>query len=82
MLYGSVQSYGLTRVVTAMSGVDGMCRPLGYQAFIYWEGRYAGTLSPTPMNSRTDGAITNIRLVSGTRIFAEFARYAEERQER
>jgi len=75
MLYGSVQYYELTRAVTAMSGVDGMCRPLGYQAFIYWEGRYAGTLSPAAMDSRTDGALTNIRLVSPTRIHAEFARY-------
>src|SRR5688500_12711095 len=45
LLYGPVQSYGTTKVVTAMSGVDGMCRPLGYNAFIYWDGRYAGTLS-------------------------------------
>lgn len=77
LLYGSVQYYGLTKVVTAMSGVDGMCRPTGYQAFIYWEGRYAGTLAPAAMNSRADGALTNIRLVSPTRILAEFARYAE-----
>jgi hypothetical protein len=50
LLYGQVQYYGYTKVVTAMSGVDGMCRPLGYQAFVYWEGRYAGTLSPVAMN--------------------------------
>ncbi len=77
MLYGAVQSYGPTKVATAMSGVDGMCRPLGFQAFVYWEGRYAGTLSPSAMNSRTDGALTNIRLVSPTSISAEFARYKE-----
>lgn len=75
MLYGSVQSYGLTRIVTAMSGIDGMCRPLGYHAFVYWEGRYAGTLSPAAMDSRTDGSLVNIRLVSPTRIVGEFARY-------
>jgi len=77
LLYGPVQSFEHTRVVTAMSGVDGMCRPLGYQAFVYWEGRYAGTLSPVAMNSRTDGAMTNFRLVSPTRILAEFARFNE-----
>jgi uncharacterized lipoprotein YbaY len=77
MLYGAVQSYGLTKVVTAMSGVDGMCRPLGYQAFVYWEGRYAGTLSPEAMDSRTDSMLSNIRLVSRTRIVAEFARYKD-----
>jgi heat shock protein HslJ len=75
MLYGAVQSFGLTKVVSAMSGFDGMCRPLGYQAFVYWEGRYAGTLSPAAMNSRTDGALINIRLVSQTRIIVEFVRY-------
>ena len=50
-LYGPVQSYGTTIVFTALAGFDGMCRPLGYQAFLYSEGRYAGTLSPVPMNS-------------------------------
>ena len=75
MMYGAVQSYGTTKVVTAMSGADGMCRPVGYQAFVYWEGRYAGTLAPSPMDSRTDGALTTIRLVSPTRILGEFARY-------
>ncbi len=31
LLYGSVQTYGKTSVISAMSGVDGMCRPMGYQ---------------------------------------------------
>lgn len=76
-LYGSAQIFANVRVFTAMAGVDGMCRPLGYQAFVYLEGRYAGTLSPVPMNSRTDGALTTIRLVSATRIFGEFTRYRD-----
>lgn len=75
-LYGATQSYGLTTVVTALSGFDGMCRPLGFQAFVYWEGRYAGTLSPTLMNSRTDGAMVALRLVSETNFVLDFARYA------
>jgi uncharacterized lipoprotein YbaY len=74
-LYGPVQSSGSTQVVTALSGVDGQCRPLGFQAFVYWDGRYAGTLSPLAMNSRTDGALTNVQLASPTRISAEFVRY-------
>ena len=77
MLYGATQSYGRTKIVTALSGFDGMCRPLGFHAFVYWEGRYAGTLSPAPMDSRTDGALTNIRPVSETSIAADFARYSE-----
>ena len=75
MMYVAVQSYGTIKVITAMSGADGMCRPIGYQAFVYWEGRYAGALAPSPMDSRTDGALMTIRLVSPTRILGEFARY-------
>src|SRR4030095_5609857 len=50
LLYGPVQSYGLTKVVTALSGFDGMCRPLGHPAFVYFDGRYGGTLAPQAMN--------------------------------
>ena len=74
-LYGASHRYGTTQVFTALSGFDGMCRPLGYQAFVYWEGRYAGTLSPVAMDSRTDGALTNLNLTSPTGISAEFVRY-------
>jgi hypothetical protein len=77
LMYGPVYSYDSTRIVTALSGFDGMCRPLGYQAFVYWDGRYAGTLSPLPMNSRTDGALTSIHLTGPARFSADFARYRE-----
>jgi heat shock protein HslJ len=74
-LYGPVYSYDLTKIVTAVSGFDGMCRPLGFQAFVYWEGRYGGTLSPVLMNSRADGSLTNIRLINASSISADFSRY-------
>jgi heat shock protein HslJ len=77
MLYGPVRSHGQTRVIMVLSGFDGMCRPLGFQAFVHWEGRYAGTLSPVPMNSRTDGALTDTRFINTTGISADFARYNE-----
>jgi len=67
----------MTTVFTALAGFDGMCRPMGYQAFVYSEGRYAGTLSPVPMNSRTDGSLTRVHLVRSTAITAEFARYRD-----
>jgi len=76
-LFGPVQTYGPTAVFMAMAGIDGMCRPMGYQAFLYSEGRYAGTLSPAPMNSRADGSLSNIRLISSTSVMADFARYGE-----
>jgi heat shock protein HslJ len=76
-LFGSVQTYDLTQVITATSSFDGMCRPIQYHAFVYWEGRYAGTLSPVAMDSRTDGALSDIRLTSPTSLSAEFYRYRE-----
>jgi len=76
-LYGSVQTYGLTQVITATSNFDGMCRPIQSQAFVYWEGRYAGTLSPILMDSRGDGAIARIYLASETNISVEFNRYRD-----
>ncbi len=76
-LYGSVQSYGNTAVFLAMSGADGMCRPMGYQAFVYAGGKYAGTLSPAPMNSRTDASLADFQLVSASAIEAEFSRYVD-----
>lgn len=76
-MYGPAYSYNLTRIVTALSGFDGMCRPLGFQAFVYWKGKYAGTLSPVPMDSRTDGSLTDIHLSSATNISVDFVRYKE-----
>jgi heat shock protein HslJ len=77
LLYGALQSFGVTKVVTAMSGIDNECRPLGYQAFVYLGDSYAGTLSPGTMDSLTNGALTTIRLNSANNISAEFARYRE-----
>jgi LppP/LprE lipoprotein len=74
-LFGKVQTSGKTKIVMATSGFDGMCRPVGYQHFVYVEDRYTGTLSPTLMDSRTDGALITARLVNPTKISAEFVRY-------
>lgn len=76
-LFGPVQTASMTQIVMAASGFDGMCRPMGYQAFVYVEGRYAGTLSPNLMDSRTDGALITARLTKPTHISAEFVRYSE-----
>jgi heat shock protein HslJ len=76
MVYGPIESKESTTVFLALSSVDGMCRPLGYQAFVYSEGRYAGTLSPAAMNSRMDGSLSKIRLLSPTNLVAEFVRYS------
>ena len=69
-------------VVLGASGEDGMCRPMGFNQFVFVDGRYAGTLSPVLMYSRMDGAVGEIELL-GTgadhlepRIRATFRRYA------
>lgn len=77
LLYDVPRSSGPTRVFMAMASVDGMCRPMSYQAFVFAEGRYSGTLAPAPMDSRTDGSLVSIRLTSPTHIVAEFVRYQE-----
>ena len=74
-LFGPQQIYNETTVITAMSGVDGMCRPLGYQAFVFVGEQFAGALSPQPMNSRTDGDISQIFLTSSSSLFVEYKRY-------
>ncbi len=75
-LFGAVQMFDATQVVMATTGFDDRCRPLGYQVFVYSEGRYAGTLAPTAMNAWTDGALVDVKLVSPTSLIAEFHRYA------
>src|SRR5208283_698236 len=50
------QCLGSVVVVFAMSGSGGMCRPFGYQAFVFVQGLFAGTLAPAPMYPRSDGA--------------------------
>lgn len=76
-LVGAYHRYGPTSVVMAMSSADGMCRASGYQAFVFVNGTFAGTLAPRPMDARTDGSIASlsITLDSATDIEADFARY-------
>jgi heat shock protein HslJ len=71
------QASGRATLVTGAQGFDGMCRPLAFQMFVFIGNRLAGTLSPAPMNSRTDGALVNARLNSETTLSAEYARYRE-----
>jgi len=76
-LFGPTQLYGTTTVIMAMASADGMCRPTEYNAFVFVGDRFIGTLSPTPMAARSDGALGQYNLQSGTEVTAEFSRYAE-----
>lgn len=74
-LVGGSQSTGQVVVIRATADYDGMCRPRQYQDFVFVRGAFAGTLSPQPMDSRSDGAIGRLLLQSPTRLTAEYQRY-------
>ena len=76
-LIGPATTYGPTSIIVANTSVDGMCRPRLYQAFVFVKGRFAGTLSPGPMNAREDGAENMIRFVSASELTVQYARYAD-----
>jgi hypothetical protein len=64
-------------VVGGLTGSDGMCRPTGFNVFVFVAGRFAGTLSPVAMDSRTDGVSGAIRILSAGAVSAEYARYEQ-----
>jgi hypothetical protein len=76
-LFSTPRVKGDTTVLLAEASVDGMCRPWDYQAFVFVKRRFAGTLSPTLMDSRTDGALSEVRLLSPTSIQVVFLRYVD-----
>lgn len=74
-LIGPAQVFEDLVVMRAAAAVDGMCRPLGYQGFVFVEGRFAGTLSPLAMHARTDGAERLTIVASRRQLLVEFSRY-------
>ncbi|HXV81432.1 MAG TPA: LppP/LprE family lipoprotein [Candidatus Binatia bacterium] len=75
-LDGAYQGGWHILVIRGTASYDGMCRPWQYQAFVFVRGVFAGTLSPEPMNSRTDGALTQVLLAGENRLTAEYVRYS------
>ena len=75
-LYAAYQAgWGVT-VLAGLVTHDGMCRPMGYQYFVFVDGTFAGTLAPEPMAARTDGSLGMARLeAAGDRLSADFSRY-------
>lgn len=76
-LVGAFQGGWQMVVIRGAAGYDGMCRPVQYQDFVFVRGAFAGTLSPQPMDSRTDGAIAGVSLQNGTSLTAQYTRYAK-----
>jgi hypothetical protein len=80
ILFGPYERFGPLVVLTAATSVDGMCRPNGFQGFVFVGGVYAGTIAPKTMDSRTDGALSGlgIALFSAHDFNASFARYGPD----
>ena len=80
-IYISDLTDGSVRIVRGLAGFDGMCRPMEYQAFAFTTStppQFIGTLSPTAMGSRTDGALIQLELVNLDRIIGRYARYTNQ----
>jgi len=75
-LVGAYQGGWQVLVIGGTAGYDGMCRPLRFQHFVFVRGVFAGTLSPQPMDSRSDGALSRVYLQSDRSLTAEYLRYA------
>jgi hypothetical protein len=76
-LFGAYQSGWGLRLIYGLAGHDGMCRPLEYQEFVFVNGVFAGTISPSPMNARTDGAENRTFISDGESLLAQFVRYRD-----
>jgi len=74
-LTGAAHVFGNTTVVTASEVLDGMCRPLKFDTYVFVGNRVAGTLSPGQMDSRTDGSLVNVQLTGEKNLTAEYVRY-------
>ncbi len=78
-LIGPYARFGAISSVMGTANADGMCRPEAYQAFVFVNGAFAGTVSPHPMDSRTDGSLSgSLNLFSATDVTAQFERYDEK----
>ena len=62
-------------VILAMSSFGAMCRPNEYQQFVFVDGQFAGTLSPTLMYARLDGSSIKLSFNAKQELVVEFARY-------
>lgn len=76
-LFGTQVAVSGVEVISGQSSADGMCRPVGYQTFVFVDGAFVGTLSPELMISRGDGALIEAMPAEGNRIIASYVRYTD-----
>ncbi|MDQ6670292.1 MAG: LppP/LprE family lipoprotein [Chloroflexota bacterium] len=62
-------------IVDGLVDYDGMCRPNQFQGFVFADGQFAGTISPAPMDSRTDGTGRLIDVRAPATLSGQFVRY-------
>lgn len=62
-------------VVGGMAVAGPACQPTAFNLFVFVGGRFAGTLSPSPMRTAGDAVAGPVRLTGPNAISAEFARY-------
>ncbi|MCL6648202.1 MAG: LppP/LprE family lipoprotein [Chloroflexi bacterium] len=68
--------YGI-KVIPAQASFDGMCRPWGYNTFVFVNGVFAGTIAPAQMHARTDGSAGTVQFLGGpgNQLVVTFQRY-------
>jgi hypothetical protein len=74
-LFNAAQVGWHLRVVNGLVGYDGMCRPNGFQGFVFADGEFAGTISPAPMDARTDGVGRILDMRGPGDLSGQFVRY-------
>jgi hypothetical protein len=66
------------QIVRGLAGYDGMCRPVQFQAFVFVDGQFAGTMSPMEMDARSDGALSQLDFWGPDRMTVEYVRYTQQ----
>lgn len=74
LMGGYAAGWGV-RVVGGNGAYDGMCRPVGFQYFVFVDGVFAGTVSPEIMNSRFDGAALAPSVDAADHLWVDYVRY-------
>jgi hypothetical protein len=69
---------GDVEILAGMTDGDPICRPMRYNLFVFVGGRFAGTLSPLPMNSRADLSSGMVRLLPDDAVSVEVTRYGPD----
>jgi hypothetical protein len=79
-LYGGYETGWGLFIVHGLSDFDGNCRPVNYQAFVFRNGVFAGTISPQVMSQQQDGALAQTAITEEGGLRAVFQRFRPDHQ--